>query len=133
MRITALPLQFLICVYLCSSVVNVFASSFTRRQACWSNRTKRGAMFFRPRRPSRERRRLTPSSPAAPTPPVDDTIKVGLIGCGGRGSGAASQALSTTNGPMELVAVADAFADNAKNAVAAIKAEHSDKREGRTG
>ena len=29
----------------------------------------------------------------------DDTLKVALIGCGGRGSGAASQALST-DGPL---------------------------------
>ena len=38
----------------------------------------------------------------------DDTIKIGLIGCGGRGTGAASQALST-NGNVKLVAMADAF------------------------
>ncbi|MGE5194031.1 MAG: Gfo/Idh/MocA family protein, partial [Deltaproteobacteria bacterium] len=38
----------------------------------------------------------------------DDTIKVGLIGCGGRGTGAASQALST-KGNVKLVAMADAF------------------------
>ena len=38
----------------------------------------------------------------------DDTIKVGLIGCGGRGTGAASQALST-KGNVKLVAMGDAF------------------------
>jgi predicted dehydrogenase len=57
---------------------------------------------------------------------ADDTIKVALIGCGGRGSGAANQALSTA-GPVKLVAVADAFEDNARKAVDAIRAEHSDK------
>ena len=41
---------------------------------------------------------------------VDDTIKVGLIGCGGRGTGAAVQALSTTAN-AKLVAMADAFED----------------------
>ncbi|MBL9125522.1 MAG: Gfo/Idh/MocA family oxidoreductase [Planctomycetaceae bacterium] len=41
---------------------------------------------------------------------ADDTIKVGLIGCGGRGTGAAAQALHTT-GPVKLVAVGDAFQD----------------------
>ncbi len=41
---------------------------------------------------------------------VDDTIKVGLIGCGGRGTGAALQALSTTQN-VQLVAMADAFRD----------------------
>ena len=40
----------------------------------------------------------------------DETIKIGLVGCGGRGSGAASQALKT-EGPVKLVAAADAFKD----------------------
>jgi myo-inositol 2-dehydrogenase / D-chiro-inositol 1-dehydrogenase len=39
---------------------------------------------------------------------VDNTIKVALIGCGGRGTGAAAQALST-QGPTRLVAMADFF------------------------
>jgi predicted dehydrogenase len=37
-------------------------------------------------------------------------IKVGLVGCGGRGSGAIAQALST-KGPTRLVAIADMFQD----------------------
>ncbi|HEX4132098.1 MAG TPA: Gfo/Idh/MocA family oxidoreductase [Pirellulales bacterium] len=41
----------------------------------------------------------------------DETIKIALIGCGGRGTGAASQALATNLGPVKLWAVADAFAD----------------------
>ncbi len=40
----------------------------------------------------------------------DDTIKIALIGCGGRGTSAAGQALSTA-GSVKLVAVADAFRD----------------------
>jgi len=39
-----------------------------------------------------------------------DTLRVGLIGCGGRGSGAAAQALSTGEGVV-LTAMADAFED----------------------
>ena len=39
-----------------------------------------------------------------------DELKIGLIGCGGRGTGAASQALST-EGPVRLTAMADMFAD----------------------
>ncbi len=40
----------------------------------------------------------------------DDTIKIALIGCGGRGTGAASQALNTNSlGPVKIVAMADAF------------------------
>jgi myo-inositol 2-dehydrogenase/D-chiro-inositol 1-dehydrogenase len=39
-----------------------------------------------------------------------DTLKIALIGCGGRGTGAAIQALST-KGNVKLVAMADAFRD----------------------
>jgi len=56
----------------------------------------------------------------------DDTIKIGLIGCGGRGSGACSQALST-KGSVKLVAVADAFEDNAKRGLDALKRQHADR------
>jgi myo-inositol 2-dehydrogenase / D-chiro-inositol 1-dehydrogenase len=38
----------------------------------------------------------------------DNTINVALIGCGGRGTGAAQNALSTS-GPTKLVAMADVF------------------------
>lgn len=38
----------------------------------------------------------------------DNTIKIALVGCGGRGTGAAAQALST-KGPTRLVAMADFF------------------------
>jgi predicted dehydrogenase len=38
-----------------------------------------------------------------------DLIQVALIGCGGRGTGAAGQALATTGGPIKLVAMADVF------------------------
>lgn len=41
---------------------------------------------------------------------ADDAIKVALIGCGGRGTGAAAQALSTKQN-VKLVAMADAFRD----------------------
>ncbi|GJM22793.1 MAG: dehydrogenase [Planctomycetota bacterium] len=40
-----------------------------------------------------------------------EVLRVGLIGCGGRGTGAALQALSAENGTVHLVAMADAFAD----------------------
>jgi len=45
---------------------------------------------------------------------ADDTIKVALIGCGGRGTGAATQALSTKQN-VKLVAMADAFRDRIDN------------------
>ncbi len=40
-----------------------------------------------------------------------DLIRVALIGCGGRGTGAAANALSTNSGPIQLVAMADLFED----------------------
>jgi predicted dehydrogenase len=49
-----------------------------------------------------------------------DTIRVGLVGCGGRGSGAAVQALST-EGDVKLVAVADAFEDYLNSGLNGIK------------
>src|ERR1039458_3804493 len=41
----------------------------------------------------------------------DSTIRVALIGCGGRGTGAAANALATTSGPIKLAAMADVFAE----------------------
>lgn len=45
-----------------------------------------------------------------------DVIRLAFIGCGGRGTGAASQALSTA-GPVKLVAMADLFADRIENSL----------------
>jgi predicted dehydrogenase len=39
----------------------------------------------------------------------NNTIQIALIGCGGRGSGAAGDAMSAKNGPVKLVAMADVF------------------------
>ena len=64
--------------------------------------------------------------PAGVYAQADDTIKIALIGCGGRGTGAASQALST-KGAVKLIAVADAFEDNARDAVKNLKNEHGDR------
>src|ERR1700683_2280986 len=40
-----------------------------------------------------------------------NTIQVALVGAGGRGTGAAANALSTKSGPIKLVAMADVFED----------------------
>src|SRR4051812_12873172 len=58
----------------------------------------------------------------------DDTIKVGLVGCGGRGTGAASQALST-QGNVKLTAVGDAFEDRARGVANNLKNTLKDKAE----
>lgn len=57
-----------------------------------------------------------------------DTVKIALVGCGGRGSGAAAQALSTT-GSVKLVAMADAFKDRLDNSFKEIKTRHDAKVE----
>ena len=44
----------------------------------------------------------------------DETIRVALVGCGGRGSGAAANAMATKSGPIKLVAMADVFEDRLK-------------------
>ena len=53
-------------------------------------------------------------------PGGSDLIRVALVGCGGRGSGAAMNALATQanatiGGPIKLVAMADAFPDRLKS------------------
>jgi predicted dehydrogenase len=50
-----------------------------------------------------------------------NTIQVALIGCGGRGSGAALNALSVKNGPTKLVAMADVFPERVASSCANLK------------
>ncbi len=57
---------------------------------------------------------------------ADETIRVGLIGCGGRGTGAASQALST-KGPVKLVAMGDAFHYRLQGSLNKLKKTFGDK------
>lgn len=58
----------------------------------------------------------------------NNTLKIVLVGCGGRGTGAADQALSTA-GPTKLWAVADVFEHRADNALKGLAARHKDKVE----
>src|SRR5438132_8900943 len=55
-----------------------------------------------------------------------DTLKIALIGCGGRGSGAADQALST-EGPLKLVAMADVFKDHLEGSLRSLSQKHKDR------
>lgn len=50
----------------------------------------------------------------------DNTIRVGLVGCGGRGTGAALNALSVENGPIQLVALGDVFENKLKSTHTAL-------------
>jgi len=54
----------------------------------------------------------------------NNTIKVALIGCGGRGNGAASNALSVKNGPIKLVAMADVFENRLARSYKSLKDRH---------
>src|SRR5206468_709917 len=57
-----------------------------------------------------------------------DILKIALIGCGGRGSGAADQALSTSGG-VKLVAMADVFKDRMEESLKDLKSKHEEKIE----
>lgn len=57
----------------------------------------------------------------------NNTLQIALIGCGGRGGGAADNALSVKTGPMKLVAMADVFPDKLKNAYNGLAARHKEK------
>ena len=56
-----------------------------------------------------------------------DTIKIGLVGCGGRGTGAANQAMNTNSGNVELHAMADAFENRLEGSLKSCMAEHGGK------
>src|ERR1700731_3844832 len=60
----------------------------------------------------------------------DNTLQVALIGCGGRGTGAASNALSVTGPPIKLVAMADAFQAKLAKTYKSPSTQHQDKVDG---
>ena len=56
-----------------------------------------------------------------------NTIKLALIGCGGRGAGAAVNALSVRDGNTRLVAMADVFPDHLRGKYNAIRQQFAEK------
>ncbi len=56
----------------------------------------------------------------------DDVLKIGLIGCGGRGRGAVANALGADKN-CKLVAMADAFDDSLQGSLGILKKELPDK------
>src|SRR4051812_23809099 len=57
-----------------------------------------------------------------------DEIKIALVGCGGRGTGAAADAMGNhTNSNIKLVAMADAFAAPIERAYQDLKGQFADK------
>ncbi len=57
-----------------------------------------------------------------------DQVQVALVGCGGRGTGAAANALGTTNlGPIKLVAMADVMENRLKNSAEGLLKQFPDQ------
>ncbi len=57
----------------------------------------------------------------------NNTIQIALVGCGGRGSGAAANAMSVKKGPVKLVAMADAFENRLANSYKDLTGQLGDK------
>ena len=57
----------------------------------------------------------------------NNTIQLALVGCGGRGSGAAGDAMSVKAGPVKLVAMADVFQGRLTNSYRDLKGQFGDK------
>jgi len=57
------------------------------------------------------------------------TVQLALVGCGGRGTGAAENALLVKNGPTKLVAMADAFQDRLNTSYGALANRAGVKRD----
>ena len=57
----------------------------------------------------------------------DNTVQLALVGCGGRGTGAAQNALSAKYGPVKLVAMADVFESKLNASYEGLKSEYADK------
>ena len=55
-----------------------------------------------------------------------NTIQLALIGCGGRGTGAAGDAMSTKLGPVKLVAMANVFDNRVKGSYSRLKEQFKD-------
>lgn len=56
-----------------------------------------------------------------------DTVKVALVGCGGRGTGAAENALNVESGQTQLVAMADVFRDRLDRSFNQLQRTHARK------
>jgi predicted dehydrogenase len=56
-----------------------------------------------------------------------NTIQLALVGCGGRGTGAAGDALSSKFGPTRLVAMADVFPDHLQSSYERLDKHHAAK------
>jgi predicted dehydrogenase len=57
----------------------------------------------------------------------NSTIKLALVGCGGRGTGAVADAFATTGGPVKLYAVADLFENRLQGSLKQLTEGFKDK------
>ena len=57
----------------------------------------------------------------------DNTMRVALVGCGGRGTGAAANALAVTGPPIKLVAMADVFEKRLNNSYETLNKDQADR------
>lgn len=57
----------------------------------------------------------------------DSTLQVALIGCGGRGTGAAANAMSVKQAPVKLVAMADVFEGELQGSLNNLKKQFSEQ------
>ena len=55
------------------------------------------------------------------------TIKLALVGCGGRGTGAVADAFSAKGGPVKLYAMADLFQNRLQDSLSHLTKGHKDK------
>src|SRR5262245_44034983 len=56
-----------------------------------------------------------------------DGLRVALVGCGGRGTGAADNALAVTGGSINLVAMADVFDNKLKSSYNSLKSKRANQ------
>ena len=59
---------------------------------------------------------------------IEGEIKVAVIGCGGRGTGAATQAIEADK-DVRIVALADAFLDRAKECLSSLREKYADSEQ----
>src|SRR4029453_5253800 len=59
-----------------------------------------------------------------------DGLRVALVGCGGRGTGAADNAMAVTGGSINLVAMAEIFDKNLKGSFNSLKKKRPKQGEG---
>jgi len=69
---------------------------------------------------------MSPLGFSASAAPNTEKLRIGLIGCGGRGTGAASQALNADKN-VALTAMADVFETNLRNSLGNLQKENGEK------